>query len=60
MKYKHLNWSEETLRKHCLIQVDNEKECWICKEPTQYIDYCAEARVCSQECMHELNKRISQ
>lgn len=59
MKYNDLNWSEETAREHCLIEADNNEACWICNEPTRYIEYCAEVRICSDRCMEELGRRLS-
>jgi hypothetical protein len=38
-----------------LIKVDDLKPCNVCKEPTQYIEYCYEVRCCSEECLKILD-----
>ena len=41
-----------------VIKDELEKPCIICKENTKYIDYCCEARICSEECYKKLTKII--
>ena len=45
------------LDKHNLIICDDKKPCNICKESTEYIEYCYEVRCCSEECLKELDNK---
>ena len=40
------------------LQHVKEQPCIVCKDKTNYIDYCLESRVCSKECYKELTERI--
>lgn len=51
--------NEVQLRQHCLIQGEEFKKCAICGGLTQYIDYCSEQHICSEECMFRQNKMMS-
>lgn len=39
---------------HCIIKADKSEPCAVCGEPTKFIDYCFETRLCSEECQKEL------
>lgn len=43
---------------YTVVKVETEQPCIVCKDKTNYIDYCLESRVCSKECYKELTERI--
>ena len=53
-----MKFVEEDVRKFSIIKVDNEEPCRVCKEDTQYIEFCYEARICSTECLETTNTEI--
>lgn len=48
----------ENYREHCVIKVDEPQPCEVCGYLTQFIDYCFEKRLCSEECQLELTDLI--
>lgn len=44
--------------RYTVVKVETEQPCMICKDKTNYIDYCLEVRVCSKECYEKLTQRI--
>ena len=53
-KFQNDNIGERTIIKGKL-----DYDCLICKDKTNYIDYCCEVPVCSTECYDELTNQIS-
>lgn len=49
------DFSEEELRKFSIIKGEKEEPCIFCKTPTKYIEWCAEAAVCSPKCYKKLS-----
>lgn len=49
----------DNMKNHTVCLGTKQEPCVICGEPTNYIDYCCEARTCSIECYDELNQMIS-
>lgn len=37
-----------------------KKPCMICKEPTEYIDFCYEGRICSTECLDKMDESYNE
>lgn len=58
MKYEEMNISEKELREHTLIKAKDKKKCFICSYRTQYIEFCSEVRICSEECMRKFNQLL--
>lgn len=58
MKYNFDN-DKEAFQSAILIS-DEEKPCTMCGEMTRYIDYFSEGRMCSEECMSELDKLVAE
>lgn len=48
----------ENYREHCMIKVDDKAPCVICGDPTNFIDYCFESRLCSEECQRKLTDLV--
>lgn len=59
MRYEKLELNEDQLREKCLIKDKEYEPCAICGQLTNYIDYCSEQHICSEECMYTQNKNIS-
>ena len=43
---------------NCMMYTDKESPCYICGQPTHYVDICYEARFCSTECMEKFEKDL--
>ena len=39
-----------------IFLVEDYKPCCVCEKPTNRVDYCYEARICSRECEDVLDK----
>lgn len=50
MKYSESNLTDEELRNKSMIKGNTSSPCFICKEDTEYIEFCSEQHICSQEC----------
>lgn len=48
------------MKDRSLIKSEKLKKCMMCDNLTEYIDYCAEQRVCSTECMNEFYKLVDE
>jgi len=48
------DFTEEELMKLSLLRGETEGPCMFCKTPTKYVEYCAEARICSPQCYGKL------
>lgn len=44
----------ENYRDYGVIKAENKEQCVVCGEETNFIDYCFEARLCSEECQDKL------
>ncbi|MDU6995970.1 MAG: hypothetical protein E6356_14005 [Terrisporobacter othiniensis] len=53
-----MKFTDEDLNNYTIMKVSNFKPCAECGEPTQYIDYCYELRVCSKECESKITESI--
>ena len=51
-------YNDDNMKNNTIMKVDNFKPCVECGEPTQYIDYCYECRVCSEECDNVITEYI--
>ena len=45
-----MKFTDKDLKTKSLIKSKEKKPCLICKQPTEYIDWCSEYRLCSTEC----------
>lgn len=43
-----------------LIVGEDRRPCLICKEPTEFVDFCSEGRFCSDECQRSFYDRLAQ
>lgn len=59
MRYEFLNITDDELRKMGLVISSREYNCFMCGNTTNYIDYCTEVGICSEECMVKQNKILS-
>ena len=50
-----MKFTDESIKKYSLIKSDDKKPCCKCGEPTEYIEFCYELRLCSKECLQEIN-----
>ena len=50
-----MKFSDKDLEVRNLIKCEDLKPCNVCKEPTEFIDYCYECRCCSEECEKKLD-----
>lgn len=55
MRWEDLNLTDDELRGRSMLEGNNEEECFLCGQPSKYIDYCYEARICSEECQKTMN-----
>lgn len=53
-----MKFTDKNLKDYTIMKVDNFKPCIECDEPTQYIDYVFEVRICSEECEHKITENI--
>jgi hypothetical protein len=51
-------FSDEDMKKYCLIKADKPDKCMMCKEDTLYIEYISESRLCSEACNSKLYELI--
>lgn len=52
-------FTDNDMNNYCLIKSkEGVKPCFICKEPTEYIEYCCEGRLCSTECHDNFYKEV--
>lgn len=51
-------FTHDNIKNYTVCLGTTKEPCAICGEPTNYIDYCCEARTCSVECYDELNQLI--
>lgn len=52
-------FNENNIGKYTVKKDELKKPCMICKDNTQYIDYCCEVRICSEECYKKLTEYIN-
>lgn len=52
-------YNDDNIKENTIMKVDNFKPCTECGEPTRYIDYIYECRVCSEECNNIITEFIS-
>lgn len=45
--------------KNGIMMGSEEKHCLICGRPTRFIEVCSEAYFCSDECVREFDKQVS-
>ena len=45
-----MKFTDKDLKTKSLIKSKEKKPCLICKQDTEYIDWCSESRLCSTEC----------
>ena len=45
-----MKFTDKDLKTNSLIKSKEKKPCLICKQPTEYIDWCSEYRLCSTVC----------
>ena len=45
-----MKFTDKDLKTKSLIKSKEKKPCLICKQDTEYIDWCSEYRLCSTEC----------
>jgi len=50
-RYEDMLLSDNDLRKICIIKGDTKAACSECGIETEFIDYCTERHICSEECM---------
>lgn len=61
MKYEDLKLSDIELRKqHTLVRARSKKPCSICHQQTEFIEFCSESYICSEECMEKLNSWLNE
>lgn len=53
-------FTDEDMKKYCLIKSDEEGACMMCMDITPYIDYTCEVRFCSKECSDDFYDIITQ
>lgn len=53
-------FNKDNINDYTMLKCDELKPCIMCKTPTMFIDYCAEARMCSSECYKEFAKIVAE
>jgi hypothetical protein len=51
-------FKDEDMKNHSLIKSEELQGCMICGEPTPYIEYICEGRLCSEECQDAFYKMM--
>ena len=51
-------YNDNDLRNDTLIKSKEMKECIVCGQPTYYIDYICEGRICSNECSEKFYNEL--
>jgi hypothetical protein len=51
-------FTDEDIKNYSLIKDDKLAGCMVGKQPTQYIEYCCEGRLCSKECHDIFYKQV--
>lgn len=52
-------FNDNNIDRYTIMKCDTFKPCMICKEDTNFLDYCCEARICSIDCYEKLTELIS-
>ena len=53
-----MKFTDESLKKYSLIKSEDKKPCAKCGELTEFVEYCYELRLCSEECLQEINNEF--